>query len=176
MCPQTSYSINIPAASYPGQFADDTQIKDVLTGKCVASAMPYGLLAVVDTTNTADFANLAVKLPYSSASITTPPGAVGVVVADQARAQNPNVAAAVYPQYSAASIGRKGRFWVQAETAVADGAKVYARWQTGDNGTVVGAFGGILDTSVVGNALLPNAVWRGTYASAGFAVLELDLV
>ena len=38
--------------------------------------------------------------------------------------------------------------------------------------------GGVLDTSVVGNALLANAVWRGTYAyvSGGYAVIEMLLV
>ena len=65
---------------------------------------------------------------------------------------------------------------VQSETAVVAGAPVYARWQTGDNGTVPGSFGGTLDTSVVGNALLLNAVWMDTTSAAGFAVVEFNIV
>lgn len=170
---QTSYSINMQAAAYPGQIADNSQVVDRLSVKAVAAALPYGLHAVIDSSNTADFGNLAAKLPGSAADITNK--SLGVIVADQARAQNPAVTPAQYPQYSAVPVGRKGRYWVQSESAVSDGGKVYARWQSGDNGTVVGAYGGILDTSVVGNAQVPGAVWRGSY-SAGFAVVEMDLV
>lgn len=175
MAPQTSYSINLSAAAYPGQIADNSQVVDRLSAKAVAAALPYGLLAVVDSSNTEDFANLAAKLPAASTDITTVGKALGVVVADQARAQNPAVSSAQYPQYAVVPCGRKGRYWVVAESAVVDGHPVYVRWQTGDNGTQPGAFGGVLDTSVVGNAALPGAVWRGSY-SAGFAVVELDLV
>ncbi len=70
---------------------------------------------------------------------------------------------------------KAGRIWVQSESAVADRAPVYARWQTGDGGTVPGKFSGVLDTSVVGNALLANATWIGKTTAAGFAVLELNL-
>jgi hypothetical protein len=173
MAPQTSYAINMQPAAFPGQVADNSEIKDRLSVKAVAAALPYGLHAVIDSANTLDFANLAAKLPASAADITNK--SLGVIVADQARAQNPAVGSAQYPQYSVAPAGRKGRYWVVSESAVVDGAHVYARFQTGDNGTIVGSYGGILDTSVVGNALVPNAVWRGSY-SAGFAVLELDLV
>lgn len=173
MAPQTSYAINIPAASYPGQIADTTDIKDRLSVKAVAAALIYGLHTVIDSTNTLDFANLAGKLPASAADITNK--SLGVVVADQARAQNPAVATAQYPQFSVAPIGRKGRYWVVSESAVVDGAKVYARFTTGDNGAIVGSYGGILDVTVVGNAQVPNAVWRGSYV-AGYAVLELDLI
>lgn len=171
---QTSYSINIPAVTYPGQPADDG-FKDVLSGLAVAAAMGYGLLAVRDLSNTGGFDQLAVKVPAAAADITTLTRPVGIVLADQARAQNPAVAAAVYPQYAAVPCCRQGRVWVSAETAVVDGAPVYARFATGDNGTVPGQLGGILDTSVVGNALLAGAVWRGSYASAGFAVVEMNI-
>ena len=171
---QTSYSININAAAYPGQIAD-SGFKDVLSAIAVAAAIPYGLLGVVDSTNTSDFSELAVKLPSVAADITTVGKQLGVVMADQGRAQNPSVSGPQYPINSAVPMGRKGRFWVQAESAVTDGGKVYARFATGDNGTQPGAFGGTLDTSVVGNALLGGAVWRGSYA-AGYAVIEMDLV
>ena len=174
---QTSYAINLNAAAYPGQIADSGP-KDVLSAINVAAAIPYGLLAVVDASNTGSFEELACKLPAASADITTVGKQLGVVMADQARAQNPAVSGPQYPISSAVPCGKVGRFWVQPESAVVDGGKVYARWQTGDNGTQPGAFGGVLDTSVVGNALLANAVWRGTYAyvSGGYAVIEMLLV
>lgn len=172
--PQTSYAINIPAQTYPGQIADNGP-KDVKSGMAVAAAISYGLLCVVDTTNSNGFDNLAVKVPAASTDITTLSKAVGVSLADQARAQDPSVATAQYPRYSAVPCLRMGRVWVQSESAVADGAPVYARWQTGDGGTVAGKFSGVLDTSVVGNALLANSTWRGKTTGAGFAVLEVNL-
>lgn len=172
---QTAYAINIPAATYPGQIADASPFRDFLSAKAVAAAVSYGLLMVVDASNTSDFGNLACKVPAAAADITTAGLQLGVSVADQARAQNPAVNTAQYPQYSAVSCGKAGRYWVVSEGAVTDGGKVYVRWQTGDGGTVHGSFSNTLDTSVVGNALLANAVWRGTTAAAGFAVVELNL-
>lgn len=173
--PQTSYAINLAPAYYPGQPADGG-IKDKLSALTVLAAISYGLLGVVDSSNSGGFDNLAVKVPSSSADITTPTRQLGVVMADQARAQAPLIGTAQYPRYSAVPLARVGRLWVVSETAVTDGRPVYARWTTGDNGTVAGTLGGILDTSVVGNALLSNAVWRGTYAAPGFAVVELNIV
>lgn len=173
--PQTSYAINLPAAAYPGQFADNGY-KDITSALAVAAAISYGLLGVVDTTNSNGFDNMAVKVPAASTDITTATKQLGVVVADQARAQSALFSVPTYPQFSAVPLCRKGRLWVQSETAVADGAPVYARWQTGDNGTVPGKLGGTLDTTTVGNALLSNAVWRGKTTAAGFAVVELTIV
>lgn len=175
MCPQTSYAINMQPATYPGQIADDG-IKDVKSALAAAAAISYGLLGVVDAANTAGFDALAVKVPAASSDITTATKQLGIVLADQARAQNPAVTPAQYPRYAAVPLMRLGRCWVQSETAVVDGAPVYARFTTGDNGTIPGTLGGILDTSVVGNALLANAVWRGTYATPGFSVVELNIV
>lgn len=176
MAPQTSYSINTPAWSYPGQIAD-LGLKDVVSAIATAAAFPYGLLGIIDTANSAaGYAELSAKLPSAVTDFTTNVlKQLGVCLADQARAQDPSVAAAVYPIGSAVPFLRKGRVVVQAETAVTAGTKVYGRFATGDNGTQPGAFGGILDTSVVGNALLANAVWVDTTSAAGFAVLEINL-
>lgn len=174
MAPQTSYSIDIPAVSYPGKLVD-LGLKDVLSCVAVAAQIAYGLLAVIDSSNDGDFSKLAVKVPGAGADIAAGK-TVGIVLADQARAQDPSVAAAVYPQYSAVPCARKGRVWVASETAVTDGGSVYGRFATGDNGTVPGTLGGVLDTSVVGNKLVPNAVWRGTTSAAGYACVEVDFV
>ena len=172
MAPQLSYSIDIPAVSFPGQIAD-VGFKDVLTGLNVAAAIAYGLLAVVDSANTGGFDKLAVKVPAASGDIADGLD-VGIVLADQARAQDPSVAAAVYPQNSAVPCCRKGRVWVQSESAVVDGSPVYGRYANGDGGTVKGQLSGVLDTSVVGNKLVPRAVWRGSTSAPGFAVVEID--
>lgn len=173
---QTSYSINTQPWAYPGQIADTMQASDIITAIAVAAAIPYGLLCVIDQANSAGFAEMAAKLPAAATDITNFGSVLGVSVADQARAQNPAVSAAVYPQGSAVPIAKKKRIVVYAEGAVTVGGKVYGRFQAGDNGTVIGALGGVLDTSVVGNALVPNAVWADTVAAAGFAVVELGVL
>lgn len=170
---QTSYAINIPAVSYPGQIAD-AGYKDVLSGMAALAAIPYGVLAVIDASNDGGFDNLAIKVPAASADITTAGKAVGVVLADQARAQDPSVAAAVYPQNSAVPCLRKGRVWVQSETAVVDGAPVFVRFATGSGGSQKGAVRADADTASA--AQLPGACFRGSYAAAGYVVVELSLV
>lgn len=178
MAPQTSYAINQAPWAYPGQLADMMQARDIVSAIAVAAALSYGLFVLIDTSNSAaGFAELAARLPASAADITTNTGLqLGITLADQARAQNPGVATAQYPINSCVSCMKKGRVVVSAETAVVAGGKVYARFATGDNGTVIGSLGATLDTSVVGNALLPNAVWMDTTSAAGFAVVELNLV
>jgi hypothetical protein len=175
---QTAYAINIPAVSYPGQLADGSNFKDVLSGLAVAAGMVYGTLAVGDATNTGGFDKLAVKAPAAATDITDKGSALGVVIADQARAQNPAVANPTYPQFAAVPCLRKGRIWVKSETAVDDGAPVFVRFAATVNGSVLGAFRADADTisTVDAAAALPGAVFRGTYAAPGFVVVELDLV
>lgn len=172
---QTSYSINIPAWSYPGQIAD-IGTKRITTALAALAAISYGLLVVLDSTNTTGYGEICGKVPSSSADITTATKQLGCSLSDQARAQNPGVAAAQYPQFSAVPCMKGGRVAVIPESAVVAGNPVYVRWTTGDNGTVAGTFGGILDVTVVGNALLANAVWLDDAAGGSFAVLELNIV
>lgn len=169
---QTSYAINLQPFSYEGQVADSGNATDTLSPVAVAGAIPYGKLVVVDSANSGGFDQLAGKLPSSSGDI-APGKIIGISLADQARAQNPSVTLPTYLQGSAVPCRRIGRVVVLSESAVADGAPVYARFASGDGGALLGAFSGVLDTSVVGNKLVPNAVWRGAYAAPGFAVVEM---
>ena len=176
---QLSYAIDIPAVAFPGQIADLSAVRDTLSAINVLAAIPFGVLAVHDTANGAGFDALACKVPDSAALITALGSALGVVMADQARAQDPNVAVPTIPIKSAVSCGRKGRFWVLSETAVEDGDPVYVRFLANGALTQLGAFRNDADTTagpVDHAALLPGARWRGKVAAPGYAVIEMDLV
>lgn len=170
---QTSYSINIPFASYPGQPAD-SGFKDDLSVGSGQNTIPYGALVVTDTTNSSGFHSIVGKLPASAAEITNVGSALGIAVADQARAQdlsNPN--APQYPAQSAVACRRQGRIWVKAESAVSSGSPVFVRFNTSANGSVLGSLRADADGGTA--AQLPNAVFRSTTSAAGFAVVELNL-
>lgn len=174
MCPQTSYSINIPAVSYPGQIADASYFRDVISALAVAAAVPYGVCVVQDTANGAGFDNLAAKVPSTTGSITTAGQAYGIVLADQGRAQDPSVVLPTYPINSALPVLRSGRVWVNSETAVADGGGVFVRYAANGGLTQLGAIRADADTAHA--AALPNSVFRGAYAAAGYVVAEINLV
>lgn len=169
MAPQTSYSINTPAWSYPGQIADDMRATDFLSCIAAAAALPYGVCVVRDETNTAGFDQLAAKLPASSGDMAN--GSVlGIVAADQARAQDPSFAVATYAQGDVVPVQKAGRIVVLSETAVTDGQPVYARISANGGLTQLGALRADADG---GHAvLMPNAIWIGTSSAAGLTVLE----
>jgi hypothetical protein len=170
--PQTSYSINIQPVAYPGSLYDLGK-KDITTGLAVAAAIPYGVLGVRDTTNTSG-TTVAVKVPALAADITTLGSALGIVVADQARAQDPSVAAAVYPINSAVPLGRYGRYWVLVEEAVNAGDQAFVRFASGSGGTQLGSFRKSADTATA--AALANAYYVTTQATiGGYAVVEVQL-
>ena len=170
---QTSYTINTPMAAYPGQLADGG-FRDVVSALAVAAAVPYGLLVVTDTSNTADVQHRAAKVPALATDITAAGSALGVVLAQQAIAQNPAVTGPQYPQYFALPILRQGRVWVYAEEAVTDGAGCYVRFASGAGGTQAGSFRADADSTTA--ALLPNAKFVSTTTAAGYAQVELNLV
>lgn len=170
---QTSYSINISAVAFPGQPAD-LGVKDKTTALAVAAAVPYGVLAVRDLTNTSAW-NVAGKVPSTSGSITTLGSILGVVMADQGRAQDPSVAVATLPINSAMSILRTGRIWVLVEEAVVAGDQAFARFASGGGGTQLGAFRKSADTATA--VAVPGAYYVSTQASAGgYACLEVNFV
>lgn len=173
--PQTSYSLYIPPVAYPGQLADGSNFKDVLSAVAVAAALIYGILGVTDESNTSGFDQLAVKAPGASTDITVVGAQLGVVIADQARAQNPAVANPTYPIGSAVPLLRAGRIWVNAETALTDGVAPFVRY-TANGALYVGNFRNDADTSKAAQMPATQAVVRGTTTGAGFAVVELALV
>jgi hypothetical protein len=175
---QTSYAINLPAVAYPGQPADISKVDDNVSALAVAAAIPYGLLVVRDASNSSGPWNVAGKLPASAAAITAAGSALGVSVADQARAQDPSVAVPTYPQHAAVPCKRVGRIWVQVEDSATAGAQCYVRFASSVNGTQLGAFRSDADTisSVDKAAALPNAYYVTSQASAGgYALVELML-
>jgi hypothetical protein len=171
---QTSYAINIPAVSYPGQIADNTWVKDVLSAAAYAAALAYGILVVTDETNTLGFDQLTARAPSASGDITVVGAQLGVVLADQARAQNPAFSVPTYPQFASVPCMRLGRVWVLAETAMADGANPFVRFAAG-TGTQLGAFRNSADTATAVQMAAGQAVVRGTTSAAGYAVIELNI-
>jgi hypothetical protein len=174
--PQTSYSLYIPAVAYPGQLVDVSKFKDFLTGLAYAAAVNYGVYVVTDETNTAGFDQLACRVPAASADVTTVGLGMGISVADQARAQNPAVATAQYPQYAAVSILRSGRIWVNAETAMTDGSLPFIRYAAGAGGTILGNFRNSADTATAVQPAAGFMIVRGTTTAAGYAVIEIDVI
>lgn len=173
MAPQTSYAINLPAVAYPGQPYDISSVQDKTSALAVAAAIPYGVLGVRDTSNTSG-TTVAVKVPALAADITTLGSSLGLVIADQGRAQDPSVVLPTYPINSAVSMGRVGRYWVQVEEAVNAGDQAFVRFATGSGGSQKGSFRKSADSTTA--AALANAYYVSTQASAlGYAVLELNL-
>lgn len=173
---QTSYAINIPQVAYPGQPYDGAHDTDKTSGLATAAAVPYGVLAVHDLSNSAGPDQIAVKVPGASTDITVLGSAKGVVLADQGRAQDPTFSVPTYRQYQALPLMRRGRVWVKVEEAVVDGDAAFVRFATG-SGTQLGAFRKTADTATA--VALPGAYYVGASISVGgqlYAVVQLSLV
>jgi hypothetical protein len=171
--PQTSYAINLPAVSFPGQPFDSAVTQDVLSALNVAAAVAFGILLVKDTANTTGPDKLAAKAPSSSGEVTTEGTPLGVVMASQAIPQDPSVATPVYPIKSAVPLMRQGRIWVKPEENVLDGDAAFVRFASGAGGTVLGSFRKSADTATA--VALPKAIYRGGMVGS-YAMLELNLV
>jgi len=171
---QTSYSINTAAVGFAGAPVDIAHQHDVVSGLAVAAAVPYGVLVVLDSANSDGFDKIAAKVPALTTDVTNFGSALGVVLADQARAQDPAFVLPSYARYDALPIMRSGRVWVLVEEAVVDGDPVFIRFAAGAGGTQLGAFRKSADTATA--VALPNAVYRSSGLAAGFAVVQLNLL
>lgn len=171
---QTSYQINIPAVSYPGQLADNSQVKDVLSAAAVLAAIIYGTLVVTDEANTGGFDALAGKAPGLTTDVSVVGAQLGVALAQQALAQDPSVVNPQYPIGYEVSCLRRGRVWVLAETAMADGANPFVRF-TANGALYVGNFRNDADAGKAVQMAAGQAVVRGTTAAAGYACIELNI-
>lgn len=170
---QTSYAINLSAVAYPGQPGDIGR-QDKTTALAVAASLPYGVLVVRDGTNTSGF-NVAGKVPALATDVTALGSILGVSIADQARPQDPSVAAAVYPINSAVPVMRYGRIWVVVEEAVNAGDQAFARFASGAGGTQLGAFRKSADTATA--SAVPSAYYVSSQATiGGYAMLEVQFV
>jgi len=170
---QTSYTIDIPAVSYPGQIADASKVLDVLSVLNVAAAIPFGVFVSKDLSNSGGFDKLAGKVPATGTDITTLGSLLGVALCEQTLAQDSSVAVPTWPIKSAMPVMRKGRVWVLSETDVTDGAQIYVRHTASGGNTQLGKVRKDADSATA--ALAPGCVFRGTYASAGYVCVEIDL-
>jgi hypothetical protein len=169
---QLSYSINIPAVSYPGQLADLSP--HAVLSALATVAIGYGLLVIRDTATGFDV--ITGKLPTAAGDFTE--GKIlGISIADQGRA---SVVGPQYPIKSAVPVLGKGRVWVQVEDAVSKGGAVYARFADSVTFPALvqkGAFRSDADTSagpVVAAALVPNARYESDAAAGAFVVVSIS--
>jgi hypothetical protein len=148
--------------AFAGMLADSHGPKDVTTGKAVAAAIAIGRLVVVDSAN----GDGAVKVPAATGDVTNL--ARGVAMHSHSL-ESSSSGSPTWPIKSAVPVLLKGRVYVTAEDAVADGAAVFVR-HTGAN---AGQFRSDVDG---GNAtLLPGAKYRSSTTGAGLAVVELNM-
>ena len=169
---QTSYAINIPAFTYPGQLANLMRSR-IQTAMAVAAALPYGRLIIRDTANSSGM-DQAGKLPSASGDIVASK-ILGISVADQARAQDPSVVQALYPINAAVPCLKDGEIVVKVEVAVVAGDPVYARFTAHGGLDQLGGFRNDADTvsSVDTAGLVPNAVFESAAGANGFAVVSI---
>lgn len=172
---QTSYAIDIPPVSYPGQIVDLAN-NDIISGLAEV-AIPYGKFVAKGSATTEPYRHIG-KLPTAATDITTVANVLGVSVADQGRAQDSGVTLPTYPIGAAVPMMRKGRLWVIVEEAVTKGQAVYVRFSAGATLTELGAFG--QDDGDEGGgalrALLANAIYLTAAGAGEYAQLELNLV
>ena len=168
---QTSYSINTPAFAYPGQVANlmTAQFQSALA---VAAPIPYGVLVVRDLANSSGVMQ-AGKVPAAGGDVAA--GKIlGIAVADQARAQDPSVAVAQYPQNAAVPCIKFGEVVVQPEVdvTVAAGDPVYARVTANGAGKL--QLGALRNDADGGDAILvPGAEFKSAGTAGAFCILDI---
>lgn len=164
---QTSYSIN-QSAGRPGAIADSAMVQDIETYKNPAGIVLFGHLVVrgADTES--------IIPPAAAASITDEKLVRGIVVASHEMESNRDGLLPNYVANSVVPVMRKGRIWVQSESAITEGTStVNARFAVGA-GSRLGALRGAADSTFT--AVVPKAKWKSsTGGTEQLAVLEIDL-
>jgi hypothetical protein len=161
---QTSYSQNL-VAGFPGLKYDGAFSQDIVTGENVAAAHGFGKFACLGA------GPGLIALPAAAADITDLKKAIGVVLAKQDMESSAS-GDPQYPVKSAVPVMKKGRVWVNTESAVTAGSSdVHVRYVAGSGS--VGAFRGAAVASET--AILPDAKWLSTTTGAGLALLEINL-
>lgn len=157
-----------PAAGLAGMIADTGNREIVSRIVEDAGGIAPGTFV---TKGTADYhaAQIDAAGDVSSAGVL-----LGVAVLDTSRAPG----TPQYAQNDQIPILRKGRIWVQSETAQAYGATPYIRHATSVNGSIVGLIRNDADTiSTVDKATAAPAGVRvvSTLAAAGLCLVEINL-
>lgn len=159
---QTSYTIDIPAFTFPGQIAD-ASFRDVISAIAIEN-VPYGV-AVVDA-GSSDFSRIRGRLPNAATD-----KILGIAIADQARAQRPEFTSPTYLAGEALGLVREGRIVVVSETDVALGDDVYIRY-AGE-----GQLGALSNAEVANETVkLEGARFIDTKLAGELVVLELELI
>lgn len=159
---QTSYTIDIPAISYPGQLIDNG-FRDIISAVATVD-VPYGMAVVAAVGS--DFKKILGALPTSETD-----RVLGISVADQTRAQRAELALPTSIKGEALGLVREGRVAVTVESAVSFGDAVYVRYA----GT--GQAGALSATEVAGETvLLPGAKFLSVAIAGELAVVELEII
>ena len=172
---QTGYAINTQPVAFPGQPAD-LSFKQVVTA-LASEVIGYGLLVVRSTA--ASFDKVIGALPAQATDVTNLDGVLGVSMADQARAQDPSQAGAVYPSLAAVPCMGKGHIWVKVEQNVLAGQSAFVRFADSENTPALvqkGAFRMDADTktAVDSAAQLKGAVYLSDALADGYAMLAVN--
>jgi len=163
---QTSYP-TYPSPSVAGMIADDSPVQDVITRVTAASVeVPAGRVVARDGDGTC-------KLPTSSSDVL-----LGASIYLAGRTAGTAYGAALWNGQAnpeGVPILRKGRIWLETETAVTEGDAVYVRFTSHSPYTAMGKVRNTADT-VSGSAtcvLLAAAKFAAT-ADAG-ALVPVDI-
>lgn len=160
---QTTYSLNAPEGVLGLCTEDFTKYVDTVIPQV---SVKTGKLLTAD--KTAGKVRNAAKYP-SSAAEAAKPGAMGIVIWDQTREGGVD-----WPALRPLPVLRRGRIWVQAESAIARWTHPFVRYASGAGGTELGSFRADADTSTASQ--LFNAIAL-TDANAGeLFLLEIALI
>lgn len=160
---QTTYSIN-QAAGLPGQIADSSIVQDIVTG-INSTAKAYFGRVVTKGASTDEIVHPSVNTGVTNEKVVR-----GIVVASHEIESKNDGDAPHYSIGSVCPVMRKGRIWVESESAVSEGTSdVYVR--------VAGNLGKFTTTSDTTNtAVLPKSKWKSSTSGANqLAVVEIDL-
>jgi len=111
--------------------------------------------------------------PSSSALVTNPNSALGVLIHSHDRETDVSVSAATVKDKEEMNIMHNGRCYVKVEEAVTPASPVFVRFASGGGGSLLGSFRQDADTATA--VQLPGAKYMSSAAAGEFAVLELDL-
>ena len=158
---QTSYSIN-QGISQAGMLADlgnnDVVSKyDTLDSLGVAFGLGLAQGAADDQ----------VHLPSASTD-----KFVGISVLVQHKEQQLGTGLVNYKQGDMISVLRKGRVWVQVDSAVVAGAPVFCRFAAG-SGSVLGSFRADADTGSASQVM--GSVFTSSAVAGGLAIVDINL-
>lgn len=136
-----------------------------VTGLASAGIINVGTLAIYDTTAGLD--PKSVRAPTATGQVTTLLGVVGLVRWDPTYPEPPYRVGASLP------IMRKGRMYIQAETALVAHTNPFVRFVAGAGGTILGSLRGDVDgASAVAAPYIQVIVGA---AAGGISIVEISL-